>query len=75
MAEPKPHVYIQWKGTNVCLDLHCECDAEDFGHFDGIGAYAIECHNCGRKWTLPMDLELIPWNGTHEPVLTRGDNF
>jgi hypothetical protein len=56
-----PHVYIQWKGTDVCLDFHCECDAEnddDFGHFDGFFAYHIKCSRCGRVYKLPTQLEL-----------------
>lgn len=68
-----PQVFIQYKGTDICLDLRCPCGV--LGHFDGYFAYAIECGACGRKFTLPTTLELLPWNeDAHEPVLARVDD-
>lgn len=58
----RPSVFIQWKGTNACLDLHCLCDAPDersgVGHFDGYHAYALRCVRCGRIYELPQELAL-----------------
>ena len=51
-------VFIQWKGTEVCLDFSCECGAG--GHFDGYFAYQLRCGVCGRVWDLPHTLALIP---------------
>jgi hypothetical protein len=37
-------MFIQWKGTDVCLDFHCRCGRH--GHFDGYFAYRLRC-SCG----------------------------
>jgi len=69
----RPSVYIQWKGTDVCIDFHCLCDTEDdvagVGHFDGYGMYAIRCPRCGRVYELPTELPLtLVENSQFEPV-------
>jgi hypothetical protein len=46
-----PHAFIQWKGTNVCMDFYCECGAQC--HFDGGFAYAVKCPHCGTVWEMP----------------------
>lgn len=51
---PKPQVFIQWKGTNVCLDFTCECGHH--GHFDGYFAYVLRCTYCGKTWEMPFHL-------------------
>ena len=47
--EPFPgtdaEMFIQWKGTNVCLDFDCPCGTSS--HFDGWFAYALRCAACG----------------------------
>jgi len=37
-------MFIQWKGTDVCIDFLCPCGGE--GHFDGDFAYFIRCPSC-----------------------------
>lgn len=37
--------YIQWKGTDVCIDFHCPCGMHH--HFDGDFMYAVKCMDCG----------------------------
>ncbi len=47
--DPKPEAwaYIQWKGTDVCMDIACiNCHA--VGHFDGFFAYELRCPSCGQ---------------------------
>lgn len=44
-------VFIQWKGTDACLDFHCECGYD--AHFDGLFAYKVECGGCGAWWEMP----------------------
>ena len=45
-------VFIQWKGTNVCLDFHCyKCNT--FAHFDGDFAYYLVCPKCGQHYEMP----------------------
>ena len=53
-----PHGWIQWKGTNVCIDLHCTCG--NLGHFDGDFAYAIKCAYCGAIWKLGQNVQFTP---------------
>lgn len=57
-------VFIQWKGTDVCLDFICVCGVQ--GHYDGFFAYALDCPSCDRKWIMPSVLQLAegePENG------------
>ena len=43
---PVPFGWVQWKGTDVCLDIHCECG--ELTHFDGDFCYHIACGKCGK---------------------------
>ncbi len=56
LFEDKPHIWIQWKGTDVCCDIHCACGA--FLHFDGDFLYFFKCPHCGQCWE----------TGTHMPI-------
>lgn len=43
--------FIQWKGTDVCMDLHCpKCGHHN--HYDGFFAYAVECAKCKAVWKM-----------------------
>src|SRR5579859_6922896 len=46
-----PYVFIQWKGTDVCMDFYCECG--EHCHFDGDFAYAVRCPHCDTVWEMP----------------------
>lgn len=49
--------FIQWKGTDLCMDFHCpECEAHS--HFDGFFAYHVQCPNCGTFFKMPTDIEV-----------------
>jgi len=50
LFKDKPHGWIQWKGTDACIDLHCACGAHC--HFDGDFLYHWECPHCGRMWEM-----------------------
>jgi len=50
----QPHAFIQWKGTDVCMDFHCECGAHC--HFDGYFAYALKCPHCNAVWEMPHEV-------------------
>lgn len=43
-------MFIQWKGTDVCLDFHCPCG--ESGHYDGGFAYFIHCPSCGAVYEM-----------------------
>lgn len=44
----KPHLWIQWKGTDVCADIYCDCGQQC--HFDGDFLYFFKCPHCGQRW-------------------------
>lgn len=37
--------FVQWKGTNVCMDLTCP-GCGNRGHVDGFFAYFVKCSEC-----------------------------
>jgi hypothetical protein len=47
-----PRVFIQWKGTNACLDFTCTCGTAT--HFDGLFCYALVCPGCKKTWRMPQ---------------------
>ena len=45
------HAFVQWKGTNVCMDLTCpKCKSS--GHVDGYFAYHVKCSACGAVFAM-----------------------
>lgn len=51
--------FIQYKGTNLCMDLHCpQCEAHT--HLDGMFAHLIECGACHAVFQMPTDVPLTP---------------
>lgn len=55
------YAWIQFKGTDLCADMHCsKCGESD--HFDGDFCYYWECPNCGQIYELNGHVELIPRN-------------
>lgn len=64
--EGKPYAWIQWKGTEVCMDVWCECG--DWGHLDGDFIYYVKCASCGRVYMTNGHIELVPLvEGEDEP--------
>jgi len=69
----KPNeTFIQWKGTDVCMDFMCECG--EANHYHGYFAYVIKCGHCGNCYELGSqvtatklkeknDNALEPWEG------------
>lgn len=51
---------IQWKGTDVCIDLYCKCGYE--GHMDIDFLYYYECPKCNKKYALGRNIKLIELN-------------
>ncbi len=49
--------WIQWKGTNVCLDIHCSCGKSS--HVDGEFAYSVECPHCHTIYFCNGHIQLI----------------
>lgn len=53
----EPHGWIQWKGTDVCMDVWCEC-GESF-HIDDTFAYYVQCPYCKTVYFCNGHIELI----------------
>lgn len=66
-----PHGWIQWKGTEVCMDFHCKCGAH--GHLDAEFAYYVKCGACGQIYEMSGHVEAQPIDAVPErscePVL------
>ena len=58
MSNDRPDAFIQWKGTDACIDLYCTC-GEQF-HFDGYFAYELTCGHCGQTYEMPNMLRVHP---------------
>lgn len=79
-AEGKPHGWIQWKGTGVCMDVQCECGL--LSHVDAIAMYAVRCPKCGRTYFVNGTVELVPmtekevmrWNDEGNIAAVTADN-
>ena len=52
-----PHGWIQWEGTDVCMDVHCICGTH--GHIDADFAYFLKCNDCGRVYITSNYVQLI----------------
>jgi hypothetical protein len=55
--EGLPHGWIQWKGTDVCMDVHCKCGAHT--HVDDSSTYYIKCPACGTTYFCNGHIEFI----------------
>lgn len=55
--EGQSHCWIQWKGTEVCMDFHCVCG--NHSHIDELGVYFIKCQSCGKVFMTNGHIELI----------------
>jgi hypothetical protein len=53
----EPHGWIQWKGTDVCMDIHCKCGEST--HVDGYFAHHVKCGSCGTVYFCNGHIELI----------------
>ena len=51
---PMTHAFIQWKGTDVCMDFRCDCGSNE--HIDAMFVYFVKCHKCGTVWEMPTYL-------------------
>lgn len=51
------HGWVQWKGTNVCMDFFCKCGCHS--HVDADFAYHVKCPRCGTVYACNGHVELI----------------
>ena len=53
----EPHGWVQWKGTDVCMDVYCECGHHS--HIDAEFAYYVKCPECGAVYACSGEIEFI----------------
>jgi hypothetical protein len=53
----KPHAWLQWKGTAVCMDVHCKCGFHS--HLDAEFTYYVRCPKCQRVYFCNGHIQLI----------------
>lgn len=61
-----PNAWIQWKGTEVCADMHCACGHH--GHFDGMFLYFYRCPACAAAYALGSTVRMYPVDESAYPV-------
>lgn len=60
----KDKTFIQWKGTDICLDWYCDCG--ELNHEDGDFCYEVECPKCGAVYALGTKISLRKLDLTKE---------
>lgn len=55
-TDGSPHLWVQFKGTDLCADFHCACGYH--GHLDVDFAYTVGCPECGRVYECSGHVEL-----------------
>ena len=53
----KPHGWVQWQGTEVCMDIYCECGHHS--HVDASFTFNVKCPVCNRIYFVNGHIELI----------------
>jgi len=56
--------FIQWKGTDVCIDLYCP-DCGEHYHHDGDFMYYLQCPYCNNIYAVGHNIKLIKLNKEH----------
>ncbi len=55
--EGQPHGWIQWKGTDLSMDVHCKCGCTS--HVESDFVYNVKCPECGTIYFCNGNIELI----------------
>lgn len=48
--ESEAEMFIQWKGTDVCMDFYCPCGHHM--HIDADFVYFVKCGSCGSIYQM-----------------------
>ena len=57
-------MFIQWKGTEVCLDFYCPCGHR--GHLDAGFAYFVRCPACETVFEMGTQVLAIRSTENHD---------
>lgn len=72
MAKPDgTNVFIQYKGTDLCADIYCECGKHL--HVDAYFAYAVQCPACSAIYEMPQMVTAVKVETTQFTVLVLED--
>lgn len=63
----KTTAFMQWQGTDICVDIHCKCDHNS--HFDGYSFNYFKC-KCGRKYEVSRELNMTELKDPHVILAT-----
>ena len=69
--EGVPHGWVQWKGTNVCMDVYCKCG--EHTHVDADFAYHVKCGKCGTVYACNGHIELIEIENEPEQCIVTSE--
>jgi len=61
--------WIQWKGTDVCMDIHCECGTHS--HVDEEFFYYFQCDNCKKIYSVCPNIQFIELDKENEEFVRR----
>jgi hypothetical protein len=70
-TKEKATTFIQWKGTVVCMDVHCPCGHH--GHIDAGFAYNYQCPKCEQVYECGDSIELTPVDKPNSDCVAVGD--
>lgn len=65
---PAPTGWIQFKGSDICCDIHCTCG--HLGHIDADFAYHVKCPKCNQVYELDGHIKLWPIDLEPEGTIT-----
>lgn len=60
-------MFIQWKGTEVCMDLACRCG--ELLHGDGYFAHFVKCPHCSTVYQLGTQVVIRQLPNDEEPYI------
>ena len=67
----KAHGWIQWKGTDVCMDIQCKCGYHF--HIDSDFAYYVKCPKCCKIYMCNGHIELIETKEVESNAIVEGE--
>ena len=56
-CQSEPSACLQWKGTDVCMDVYCDCGTHS--HVDGDFCQFVICPACSRTFCCMPEIVLI----------------
>lgn len=64
--------FIQWKGTDVCMDFYCP-NCSNHSHVDGCFCFHVRCPECKSIYKLADEIQLTKVEQEPEFGVMEGD--